>query len=78
MRWMTFCLAMAILSGCAVFGKPPADPMVIPGDFCMLVTPDLLADLSVQAEDNARETRAKERLYGYRLCVCEGDCPRSA
>jgi hypothetical protein len=53
-------------------------PKTDQGSFCLLVTPKVLGDLAVRQNDDDSEVRAKEYLYGLRLCICDHDCPRSA
>ncbi len=52
------------------------EPPVIRSEFCSVVTPDLMGQLSIHPEDREDEVNGKLRIWGRYLCLCEGDCPK--
>lgn len=58
------------LSACA----PTQRPAVV-HDFCQIITTEIAENLAVRETDDAIERQTKDRIRGYRRCICLDDCP---
>ena len=72
LRWLMMTVILSGLIGCGGEREVPTSST----DFCAVVTPDLMDQLTVKGSDGRDEAEGKLRLWGRYICLCEGDCPK--